>query len=408
MSLDRTLPPNRAGPSRAYLAYAVSWLAVGAILLAASIPRLLVADPGPLLLFGVLSALGSLVVVRFPSGILLGMQGPFTFAAVWLVGWPVAPPLYAASALLLPVVHCVSVLRATVFFGNTSLAMFLAGSLLWRLWGGAIPPEVGLPAVAGVLGAGLIHGLINTPAAAVARYFESGDPRTLSPTALAGMVAASVAVYAPMSVLLVLAYRTSTPVFALTVSVWLLVGLTLRAYYGGRDLRARLEQAARELERLSTADPLTDLLNRRVFVEVAQRELARHRRYGDPVSLVLLDLKGFKRVNDTLGHQAGDAVLQWVAHVLRRRIRKTDAAFRLGGDEFAVLLPGTGLSGALALAESLYRSLRSGEGLRGADVTIGVASCPEHGATVDELVRAADRALYRAREEGTWLGAAEV
>ncbi|MDR7411678.1 MAG: GGDEF domain-containing protein, partial [Armatimonadota bacterium] len=215
-------------------------------------------------------------------------------------------------------------------------------------------------------------------------------------------------VYAPMSALLVMAYRSGVPVFALTVSVWLLVGLTLQAYRASRDLHARLEQATRELERLSTTDPLTDLLNRRMFVEIGQRELARHRRYGDPVSLVLLDLRHFKRVNDTLGHQAGDAVLQWVAHVLRRRMRRTDYAFRLGGDEFALLLPGTGSSGALALAESLYQALRSGDGLRGADVTVGVASCPEHGATVDDLLRAADRALYKAREEEKWLGAAQT
>lgn len=97
-------------------------------------------------------------------------------------------------------------------------------------------------------------------------------------------------------------------------------------------------------------------------------------------------------------------MLQWVAHVLRRRLRKTDFAFRFGGDEFAVLLPGTGLSGAVALAHSLCEALRSGDGLKGADVTLAVASCPDHGATVDELVRAADRALYRAREEGNWLG----
>jgi diguanylate cyclase (GGDEF)-like protein len=403
--MEATLPPNRAGPSRAYTAYALSWLAAGLVLLAASVPYLArTADLQAALVFGCLAVVGSWVSVRFPSGVVLGMQGPFAFAGVWLLGWQVAPPMYAACALVLPCVHRVSWKRAAVFFGNTSLAMAIAGTLLWRMWGGPLPATPSERDALAVLGAVLIHGLINTPAAALARYFESQNRADLRPGLLLSLLAVATAVFAPMSVLLAVAYRVSVPVFALTVSVWLLVGLTLQAYRASRDLHARLEQATRELERISTTDPLTGLLNRRMFAEVAGRELARHRRYGDPVSLVLLDLRGFKKVNDTQGHQAGDAVLQWVAHVLRRRVRKTDFAFRIGGDEFAVLLPGTGLSGAVAFAESLYPALRSEDRLRGADVTLGVASCPEHGATTDELVRAADRALYRAREEGNWLG----
>ncbi len=407
--MEGTLPPSRAGPSRVYLAYALSWLAAGLVLLAAALPHLArTQDPRTFLVFAALTAVSNLVAVRFPSGVILGMQAPFVFGAVWLLGWQAAAPLYALCALVLPLLHRISPQRAMVFFGSTSVAMFLAGGLLWRMWGGPMPEPLCLRDVAAVLGAGLLHGLINTPAAALARSFESGDPATLRLCILGPMLGISVAVYAPMSALLVMAYRSGVPVFALTVSVWLLVGLTLQAYRASRDLHARLEQATRELERLSTTDPLTDLLNRRMFVEIAQRELARHRRYGDPVSLVMLDLRHFKRVNDTLGHQAGDAVLQWVAHVLRRRMRRTDYAFRLGGDEFALLLPGTGFSGALAVADSLYRALHSGDGLRGADVTVGVASCPDHGATVDELVRAADRALYRAREDDKWLGAAQI
>lgn len=404
-------PPARAGPGRLRLAYSLGWLAVGAFLLATSFPLLARLDARTYAVFGALSLASSLIVVRLPSGILMGMQAPFVFAAVWLLGWAAAPLLYAASAAVIASVHRVGPHRALVFFGNTSLAMFLAGTLLWRLWGGPLPADLRPEHVAAILGAGTLHGFINTPAAAVARLLESQDRSLLRPSGLLQMVGMSVAVYAPMSVLLASSYRANPASFVLTVSVWLTTGLALRAYFRLRELNRRLHEVTRELERLSTTDPLTELLNRRVFVQVAQRELARHRRHGDPVSLVLLDLKGFKRVNDTLGHQAGDAVLRWVAHVLRRRIRKTDVAFRIGGDEFAVLLPATGLSGALAVAESLYRTLRSGDAgdaLRGADVTLGVASCPEHGATVDELVRAADRALYQARKEGKWLGAADA
>jgi len=405
--VDAQLPPNRAGPSRAYTTYALSWLGVGLVLLMASLEGIRSTPSDALVTFGLLALAGNLVTVRLPTGVMLRMQGPFTLAAVWLLGWQVGPLLHFACAAALVTVHRLELYRAAIFAGSTSLGTYAAGQLFWSATGQPLRAEVPWHA-AWVVGAGIVHCLVNTLAVAVGRFLQTGDVAHVRPITLAALLGLIAGAFLPVSYLLAAAYRLSLPVFALTVSVWLLVGLTLQAYHSSRDLRARLEQATRELERLSTTDALTELLNRRVFVQVAQRELARHRRYGDPVSLVLLDLRGFKRVNDTQGHQAGDAVLRWVAHVLRRRIRNTDTAFRLGGDEFAVLLPGTGLSGALSLAESLYRALRSEDGLRGADVTLGVASCPEHGCTVDELVRAADRALYRAREEGKWVGAAEV
>jgi len=405
--VDAQLPPNRAGPSRAYMAYALSWLGVGLVLLVGSLEGVRRTPPEALVTFGLLALVGNLVTVRLPTGILLGMQGPFALAAVWLLGWHAGPVIHFACAVALVPLRRLELYRAAIFAGSTSLGTYVAGQVFWSATGHPLRPEVPSHAL-WVVGAGLGHCLVNTLAVAVGRFLGTGDQTHIHPRNLANLLGLIAAAFLPVSYLLAAAYRASLPVFALTVSVWLLVGLTLQAYRSSRDLRARLEQATRELERLSTTDALTELLNRRVFVQVAQRELARHRRYGDPVSLVLLDLRGFKRVNDTQGHQAGDAVLRWVAHVLRRRIRNTDTAFRLGGDEFAVLLPGTGLSGALSFAESLYRALKSEHGLRGADVTLGVASCPEHGCTVDELVRAADRALYRAREDGKWVGAAEV
>lgn len=406
--MEAALPPDRAGPSRAYTAYALSWLAVGLVLLAASLPRLARLDPAEYLVFAVLALVGNLVVVRFPTGTLVSMQAPFTFASVWLLGWPAAPAINFASAALLASWHKINPRRAAVFAGNASAGMCAAGALFWEASGGPLRPDAPWQHAALLLGAGTLFSLVNTTATVVGRFLETGSRQHLALRNLLPLAGFTVVTYTPVSYLLAVAYRSSAPVFALTVSVWLLVGLTLQAYRASQELYARLEQATRELERMSTTDPLTDLLNRRMFTEVAQRELARHRRYGDPVSVVLLDLRGFKKVNDTLGHQAGDAVLRWVAHVLRRRIRKTDYAFRLGGDEFAVLLPGTGLSGAVAFAESLYPALRAQDGLMGADATLGVASCPEHGATVDELARAADRALYKAREEGSWLGVASV
>ncbi len=402
-----TPPHSRAGPSRAYVAYSLSWLAVGLVLLALSVPHLARVDRQAYLTFAALALVGNLITVQLPSGIRAGMQAPFTLAAAWLLGWPTAPAVNFASAALLVALFRLSPWRAAVFAGNASLGVCGAAAVFWSLSGGPLRPDAGPHQVAALVAGGALHCLVNSVAASLGRALETQDASHFTVRQAALLAGLTVSVYVPVSYLLAVAFRTSVPVFATTVGVWLMVGLSLQAYWSSRRLQAQLEQATREVERLSTTDPLTDLLNRRSFGEVGQRELARHRRYGDPVSLVLLDLRGFKQVNDTFGHQAGDAVLQWVAHVLRRRIRRTDFAFRLGGDEFAVLLPGTGLSGALMFAESLHGALRSPQHLRGADVTVGVASCPEHGATLDELVRAADRALYRAREEGRTVRAAD-
>lgn len=376
-------------------------------MLVASIPELGRMDRTAYLTFALLAVVGNAVAIRFPSGVMVSMQAPFAFASIWLLGWAAAPLVNFLSAAILPPLHRVSPWRAVVFVGNASLAMSAAGLAFWRFTGGPLRAEATPQQTLALFACGTLFSLINALAASVGRRLETQDRSPLSARRLALLMGFTLLAYTPVSYLLALAYQISAPVFLLTVAVWLLVGITLKGWRASRELHEQLERATRELERASTTDALTDLLNRRMFLDLAGRGLARHRRYGDPVSLVILDLRGFKRVNDTLGHQAGDAVLQWVAHVLRRRIRRTDTAFRLGGDEFAVLCPGTGLSGALALAESLCRALRAGDGLRGADVTAGVASCPEHGSTLEELVRAADRALYRAREEGVVVRAAE-
>jgi len=405
--MERATDTSHARSSFSYRLYATLWLIVGVLLLVASVPGLGRVDRTTYLVFALLAVAGTAVAIRFPSGVVVSMQAPFTFAAVWLLGWQAAPLVNFMSSAILPPLHGVSPWRAVVFVGNASLAMSAAGYAFWRLAGGPLRPDASLQEALFLLACSSLFSLINTAAVSVGRYLETGDRAHVALRRLAPLVGFTLLAYTPVSYLLAHTYQISTPAFLLTVAVWLLVGVTLQGYRASREVYEQLERATRELERMSTTDPLTDLLNRRVFLDLLARELARHRRYGDPVSLVLLDLRGFKRVNDTLGHQAGDAVLQWVAHALRRRIRRTDAAFRLGGDEFAVLCPGTGLSGALALADSLCRALRAGDGLRGADVTVGVASCPEHGSTVDELVRAADRALYRAREEGVLVRAAE-
>jgi diguanylate cyclase (GGDEF)-like protein len=152
-------------------------------------------------------------------------------------------------------------------------------------------------------------------------------------------------------------------------------------------------------------DELTGLVNRRRFLDALRSEITRGERLGGRLSVVLADLDDFKLINDRFGHHAGDEVLLAFADLLRAHGRDVDVAARLGGEEFAILLPETGLDGAGAVAERLRRSLaerriRLGEG---EEVTVtasfGVAELGEE-QSVDNLLRAADGALYWAKEQG--------
>ena len=156
----------------------------------------------------------------------------------------------------------------------------------------------------------------------------------------------------------------------------------------------RLEQA----ERTSRMDPLTGLGNRRALDECLQRELARHIRYDRKLSLVVVDLDGFKQVNDTHGHQAGDRVLAVVGRRMGE-IRGADAAFRLGGDEFALVLPETRVEAAELVARRLAKQIRDDTFPHEVTATFGVAEAT--GPDPEELLGIADRELYaRKRGEG--------
>jgi diguanylate cyclase (GGDEF)-like protein len=152
---------------------------------------------------------------------------------------------------------------------------------------------------------------------------------------------------------------------------------------------ARLFAAQQEL---ATRDPLTGLRNHREFHEVLGRELERSRRYGAPVSVALLDLNGFKLVNDASGHAAGDRVLRATAAALERSCRESDLAFRLGGDEFALLLPETSAEEAEAVARRAADA--AGEADARTSAAFGVACWPADATTKDALLAHADAGLY--------------
>jgi diguanylate cyclase (GGDEF)-like protein len=158
-----------------------------------------------------------------------------------------------------------------------------------------------------------------------------------------------------------------------------------------RAMACAARRAFSQLQQAASFDALTGVMTRRQFQEDVRRELGRAARHGARFSVVMIDLDGLKAINDTLGHNAGDARLQMLGAALRSSTRREDTAYRLGGDEFAVLLPG-------ASPEQAERVLgRVAQAAAPARFTWGAACCPADGTTIDELVGAADARLYRRR-----------
>ena len=163
----------------------------------------------------------------------------------------------------------------------------------------------------------------------------------------------------------------------------------------------RLRHIQEQLSRLATHDPLTSLVNARTFAARLTTELERNRRYPRPLSLLYLDLDDFKVINDSHGHQTGDAVLRLVADAMRSSVRQSDVIGRLGGDEFAVLMPETDAQLADAAAQRLAAGLRTVfKGTPTVTASIGVVSCSAPEANTDELLRRADQAMYEAKRTG--------
>jgi diguanylate cyclase (GGDEF)-like protein len=167
-----------------------------------------------------------------------------------------------------------------------------------------------------------------------------------------------------------------------------------------------LQNKQRELLRLTRLDGLTGLYNRSTFVELSRQELARAQRQSSHTTILLLDLDFFKRVNDTWGHPAGDAVLKNVAFIANNTVRATDLVGRLGGEEFLILLPNTSLEAARGLAEKLRANMERHatpweSTVIKTTISIGLASTSAaENRDFDALYTAADKALYQAKERG--------
>jgi diguanylate cyclase (GGDEF)-like protein/PAS domain S-box-containing protein len=171
-----------------------------------------------------------------------------------------------------------------------------------------------------------------------------------------------------------------------------------------RDLTARKESEAR-IAHLALHDPLTDLPNRRFFMELAYKAISQAQRTGERFALLALDFDDFKHVNDAHGHAAGDALISIAARRIATTLRDADVAARFGGDEFAILETAIARPDqTLALAERLLEVVQAPLQLEYGEVTlsvsIGIALYPDDGATVEELLRNADTAMYRAKADG--------
>jgi diguanylate cyclase (GGDEF)-like protein len=167
-------------------------------------------------------------------------------------------------------------------------------------------------------------------------------------------------------------------------------------------VRTRLYETA---EKLATTDGLTGLLNRRTFNQQLEARVKEAQRYHRPMSLLLMDIDHFKKVNDTHGHPAGDAVLRSVAAIAQKQARETDVVARYGGEEMALILPETDMKGALAIAERIRKAVEvAAHAIEGGTLkvtlSIGVSTWPQGGTTEAELLESCDKALYRAKQSG--------
>ena len=180
------------------------------------------------------------------------------------------------------------------------------------------------------------------------------------------------------------------------------VGSCVLKFMDRSSVEARYHE---ELYQLATADPLTDLYNRRQFLELIDREIARAANYKRPLTLLIIDLDHFKSINDQFGHPNGDVVLKKVALALRGHSREEFIVARIGGEEFAIGLPENGLSEAVRFADGLRCAIGEleftfNDETRRVSVSIGAASWSPNLSSTGDLMRAADAQLYRAKQAG--------
>ncbi|MGW5053435.1 diguanylate cyclase [Actinokineospora sp. NPDC004072] len=322
-------------------------------------------------------------------------------SVVWILpGMVLLPAWMAVTALILLRVQLYPVARRPLYrytFGTAGILLAaLASMAVIRLAGVSVDAAFGAREVAVLACAGIAYFLVNAFAIAGAIALSSADATW---EAIAGSRRDNLggAVMVCLAVIAALA----------TAHAWL-APLVLVPLLAAVDWGALQIEAARGDAR---TDHKTQLLNSRGWHEVAGREVDRARRLSGPVAVAVLDLDHFKQVNDTWGHPAGDAVLRAVGSVLRTSTRHGDVVGRFGGEEFVLLLPDTDAAAAVAVAERVRRGIAdmqvAAADKRGRPVTIwgrttsiGIAAGTGPTTDLDALLRAADAALYEAKQQG--------
>jgi diguanylate cyclase (GGDEF)-like protein len=357
------------------------------------------------------------------------------FILAWAAGWLILTPAYL---VLSPAYSSVRLTDATV-----GLSQFLRiGSAIFFLWSADLYRQTGLikgrifrvlaPAAVWFVAAPVVLGpravlapgyLLNAVvlAAAAAMYAAVLIERRmvgagLTALVLLGLSIANVA-SAVARVGLPGATQASADLFLVTVALAVLaaVGIHLFVFedmtYELRMANRRLETAREELLLAATTDPLTGCHNRRFLGQVMDRELQRHTRFGLPMSLLFIDVDRFKAINDTLGHDAGDRVLRYVAGFLTRHIREADYVFRWGGDEFLVLITCVGEEAgrkAAALKKAFDAAPEAIDLPPGIGLSVGSVEVPSGTIDLLPLVSEADARMYQDKAASRLTGDHEV
>jgi diguanylate cyclase (GGDEF)-like protein/putative nucleotidyltransferase with HDIG domain len=382
--VDHKLPPPRL------LAVVAPVCATGLVVTLAAGVSFALSQHKTTTLIGLVALLAaSTLADRFPvpvEGIDPGVSLSFVFgvASIVLFGWAAGVLVVVLPPTITQLLERRPRIRVAYNASVLALAATAAGSLVGPLAdhdaASGVLARVGVAASAQytvnlVLITAVIAVTSRRSIFSLARY---NVRRTIVPFSLMGSAA----------LMLVVLWQRSPFLSVVLVGPLLAIQLYQRAIV--RALRAM---------RLALTDPLTGLGNHRHFHERLERELAQANERGLPLTLCLVDVDDFKRINDRFGHPAGDRVLSQIA----ARLRQTGEAFRLGGDEFALLLPGYDENAALTAAYSIVERigmLDLDEQIGSVTVSAGVATSPYHAADRDELVRLADSALYWAKEYG--------